>query len=44
MTYEYMHSPKILNKKDIDYLYDMLKPYTLVSSAIKEKHKNQSKY
>ena len=44
MTHEYMHSPKILNKKDIDYLYEMLKPYTLASSVIKEKHKNQSKY
>lgn len=42
MRYETENSPKHLNNKEIDYLYDMLKPYTLVSPKIKEKHKNQS--
>jgi hypothetical protein len=42
MIYETINSPKHLSKKDIDYLYDMLKPYTLASPEIKQKHKDQS--
>lgn len=44
MSYESKHSPKIYNKKEIDYLYSMLKQYSLASPTIKEKHKKQSNY
>lgn len=42
MRHEMENSPKPLNKKEIDYLYDMLKLYTLASPKVKQKHKNQS--
>lgn len=42
MRYENLNSPKHLSKKEIDLLYDMLKPYTLASAELKQKHRNQS--
>lgn len=44
MRYEDANSPKHLNKKEIDALYDMLKPYTLASAKVKEKHRKQYNY